>query len=274
MSKPTARQFFEHVYADEMQIPKGHVFGEPGEINFEDPTIREAAYAGFALAYSIVQDTAYRMTHSVQTLRARIQAETTPVLRALEDDRAVLGNFAAQINMHDARKEGDVIPLPDVFDLTHLENTVEGKLKFEQRLLAPRANKRMRPISLQETPAFSVAYALEFDKYYPIAYRYQDLVLANGIGPAKEEYQQNVFVVLAIKGEPELMALTYAENLRAAFHRLRTFRAACINICPVGEIRALGSSLEGGPIEALVLTLNIHHHEFMKAQKYSEKQDA
>ncbi len=99
-------------------------------------------------------------------------------------------------------------------------------------------------------------------------------MLANGIGPSKEKYQQIVFVVLAIKGEPDLMALSYAENLRAAFHRLRTFRAAFKNICSVGEIRSLGSSLDGGPIEALVLALNIDHHDFMKAQKVLENKNA
>lgn len=260
----TGREFFEKVYADEMAIPDGHVFGEVGEIDFTDPTMREAAYAGFVLAQSTVRDAAYQLRMTARNLRARINAEAEAALRVIEDQGDLLDNFAAQVNMHTARRNPG---LPDAMDIVHLENVQEYDLKYVQTLAAPRASHKMPFVTVDDCPAFSVSYLLEFDKLYPVAYRYMNLVMANGIGPANAKYQQNVFIVLSVKGDYDLMQLTYAENVREAMAALQKIAAACQNICPVGTIRPLGSTLDGGHVEALVLPLCIDHHDFMMVQK-------
>lgn len=267
MNDLNGREFFEAVYSDEMAIDPTHKFGDAQELDFEDASVREAAYAGWMLAMSCAHEHISNSRLALEKLRATVVGPVNKALDILETEQFSLTNFRYQLNRHEVRKQpGTQISVESLYD--H-ESVVESKITSLKSVVAPcHSRSRIPPHILEANEHFNIGIVFEFDKYYPVGYTFSKLFMANGIGPAEKEYQQNVFVVLDIRGNADLYKQSYAESLSLAYAALGEFAKRCENICPVGDIRPLGDgSLHGGPVKALVLPLMIHHHEFQKVQK-------
>lgn len=260
------RELFEKIYNDEMDIPDSHVFGDAQELDFEDASVREAAYAGFVLAMNATQEHLSNARQAMKQLKATMIGPLNSALLSLEDEQQALSNFRFQLNKHNARR----MPKPEltVESLYNHEAVVEVTIRTVERVTAPSFSRsRIPKHTLEACEHFHVGVAMDFDKFYPVGYKFGKLVMANGVGPAGKEYQQNVFIVLELKGDPVLYPMDYAESLKVAYNALVEIEAHCQNICAVGHVQTLGEAgVDGGPVKALCLALCIHHHEFQKAQ--------
>lgn len=266
MSKVTGRELFEKVYADEMAVDPTLVFGLPQEIDFEDATMREAAYAGWILAMSFAHEQLFEAKQAMDRLRAAVIGPVSRAKSDIVDISDKLSNFPYQLNRHETRKEtpANIDPLT----ICHQEAVIECSIENRDSVTAPFFLESSIPkYKFHATEDYQIGVALDFDKFYPVGHRQGTLFMANSVGPANKGYQQNVFIVLEIKGDPDLYALSWAESVAAAHRTLQEFGERCVNICPVGEIRSLGGNLNGGPITALVLPLCINHHVFQRAQQ-------
>jgi hypothetical protein len=266
MNDLSGRDFFESVYNDEMAIPEGHDYGAAQELNFEDASVREAAYAGWMLAMNCTHEHLSNARLAIERLRNSVIGPVNNALNVLGDEQHALSNFRYQLNKHRAaRREDKLLTVESVYD--H-ESVVEHNITSVKQIVAPHYNRSQLPkFVLEANEHFNLGIVLEFDKYYPVGYTFSKLFMANGIGPAGKDYQQNVFVVLEIRGDADLYRGEYAISLCKAYEALGQIAKRCANICPVGDIRPLGENMHGGPVKALVMPLMMYHHEFQRIQQ-------
>lgn len=266
MNDLSGRTFFETVYNDEMAIEPEHVFGDAQELDFEDASVREAAYAGWMLAMNCTHEHLTSARLAMERLRAAVVGPVNHALVTLEHEQDTLSNFRYQLNKHRAKRKPD-IPVSVDAVVDH-EAVVESRITSVQSITAPHyARSQLPKFVLEANEHFNLGIVFDFDKFYPVGYSFSKLFMANGIGPAGKDYQQNVFIVLEIRGDADLYKLDYAESLKLAYEALTEISKRCENICPVGPIRPLGESLHGGPVKALVMPLCMYHHEFQRIQK-------
>lgn len=269
MNDVTGREFFEQVYSDEMDIAADFDYGLPQELNFEDASVREAAYAGWVLAMSCAHEHLTKARLTIERLRNSITGPINNSLTALEDEQDTLSNFRYQLNKREAAKKPNPETYLNVESLGTHEAVVESNIIGMKRIVAPHyARSQLPKFVLEPNEHYNLGIVLEFDKFFPVGYTFSKLFMANGIGPAGKEYQQNVFIVLEIKGDADLYRGDYAKSIAAAYGALQEVAKHCENICAVGDIRPLGDgSMHGGPVKALVMPLCMYHHEFQRIQK-------
>lgn len=261
----TGRELFEKIYNDEMSIPDSHVFEPAQELNFEDADIREAAYAGFVLAMSTTHEHLSHACLAMEQLKAAVNGPINHALDSLKDEQATLSNFAYQMNRHSQRAR-ETTEL-DKASLWPTEAVVSYDLHQVEEVCAPISPLAQLPaFVLLPNKYFKINILLESNKYQPIGFTSGTLHMANN-PHAKAHRNPCVFLVLEIRGDESVYPSDYAMASREAYAALRKFANRCRNICPVGEMTPLGSSMNGSVVRAFSVTLFVEHDQFKKAQK-------
>lgn len=260
----TGRELFEKMYNDEMDIPESHVFGDAQELDFTDASVREAAYAGFVLAMSATHDSMSKAREIMQKLRYAVNGPVNSALLALEDEQDTFSNFHYQLARHKERFAADPAHAKSLWPVEAVQDFAVRNL---EQVTAPASPLCQMPVfSLRPNQHFKIGYVLDFAHYNPIGFTTNTLHMANNqhVGPTPA---QCVFLVLEILGDPDLYPSDFATSSRETYSALGKFANRCRNICRIGEITPLGSSMNGSVVRALALTLFVRHDQFAKAQK-------
>lgn len=260
----TGRELFEKIYNDEMAIPESHVFGDAQELDFEDADIREAAYAGFVLAMNAAQESMSNARQVMEKLKFAVNGPVNSALLALDDEQDTLSNFHYQLARHKERSATDPAHAKSLWPVEAVQDFAVCNL---EQVSAPASSICQLPVfTLRKNKHFKIGYVLDFAHYNPIGFTTNTLHMANNPQAGKTP-AQCVFLVLEILGDPDLYPSDFATSSREAYGALGKFANRCRNICGLGEITPLGSSMNGSVVRALALPMFVKHDQFAKAQK-------